>query len=69
VYLPLNRVHKEAYVLQNIIWRHIIEGSGKRAFLFYRGSIRGTERYLAREGSANMFIGPQPVLDIFFCYV
>jgi hypothetical protein len=45
----------------------VIEGSGKGAFLFYRGSIRGTERYLGRESSAIMFIGPQPVLDIFFC--
>jgi hypothetical protein len=41
----------------------------KRSISFYNGSIRGTERYLAREGSANMFIGPQPVLDIFFCYI
>jgi hypothetical protein len=49
--------------------KHIIEGSGKGAFLFYRGSIRGTERYLAREGLSNMFIGPQPVLDIFSFYV
>ena len=24
---------------------------------------------LAREGPANMFIGPEPVFDIFFCYV
>jgi hypothetical protein len=24
---------------------------------------------LAREGSANMYIGPEPVLDIFSCYV
>jgi hypothetical protein len=49
--------------------RYVIEGSGKGAFLFYRCSIRGTERYLAREGLASMFIGPEPVLDIFFCYV
>jgi hypothetical protein len=41
----------------------------KRGISFCRGSVRGTERYLAREGSANMFIWPQPVLDIFFCYV
>jgi hypothetical protein len=32
---------------------------------FYRGSIRGTYRHSAREGSANMFIGLEPVLDIF----
>jgi hypothetical protein len=30
--------------------RHVIEGSEKGAFLFYRSSIRGTERYLEREG-------------------
>jgi hypothetical protein len=41
----------------------------KRGISFYSSSIRGTERYLAREDSSNMFIGPEPVLDIFFCYV
>jgi hypothetical protein len=41
----------------------------KRSISFYRGSIRGTKRYLAREDSANMFNGLEPVLDIFFCYV
>jgi hypothetical protein len=45
--------------------RHVIEGSGKGAFLFYRGSIRGTKIYLAREGSANMFIGPELYLIYF----
>jgi len=29
----------------------------------------GDLRPFAREGSANMFIGPEPVFDIFFCYV
>jgi hypothetical protein len=48
---------------------HVIEGSGKRSISFYRGSVRGTERYLGRKGSSKMFIGPEPVLDIFFCYV
>jgi hypothetical protein len=48
---------------------HVIEGSGRGAFLFTGNSIRGTERYLEREGLSNMFIGPEPVLDIFFCYV
>jgi hypothetical protein len=46
--------------------RHVIEGSGKGAFIFYRGSVRGTERYLAREGSASMFIG-QHLYWIYFC--
>ena len=37
----------------------------KRSISFYRGSIRGTERYLEREGSSNMFIGPELYLIYF----
>jgi len=48
--------------------RHTMEGSGKAAFLL-QGCIKGNLRHLARESSANMFIGPESVLDIFFCYV
>ena len=29
----------------------------------------GDLRHLAREGSANTFIGPEHVFDTFFCYV
>jgi hypothetical protein len=42
---------------------------GKRSISFYNGSIRGTYRHLARDGSVNMFIAPEPVLDIIFCYI
>jgi hypothetical protein len=35
----------------------------KRSIYFYRVSIRRTES----EGSSNMFIGPEPVLDMLFC--
>jgi hypothetical protein len=31
--------------------------------------MRGIERYLATEDSINIFIGPQPVLDMFLCCV
>jgi hypothetical protein len=36
---------------------------------FYRGSIGRTESYLEREVSSNMFIWPEPVLDMLFFYV
>jgi hypothetical protein len=29
----------------------------------------GNLRHIARDGWASMFIGPEPVLDIFFSYV
>jgi hypothetical protein len=41
----------------------------KWSICFYRGSTTRTYRHLAREGMANMFIGAEPVLDIFSCYV
>ena len=36
--------------------RHTMEGSGKAPFLL-QGSIKGNLRHLARESSANIFIG------------
>jgi hypothetical protein len=48
--------------------RHEMEGYGTGAFLLL-GSVWVTERPFARDGSANMFIGPEPVFDMFFCYV
>jgi hypothetical protein len=42
------------------LWKQSISFIGLR---------KGNLRYLAREASANMFIGPEPVLDIFFCLV
>jgi len=44
-----------------------MEDSGNRGSLI--GLHERNLRYLAREASANMFIGPEPVLDIFFCHV
>jgi hypothetical protein len=32
------------------------------------GLHKGNLRYLAREGLANMFIGPETILDIFSCH-
>jgi len=33
------------------------------------GLHKGNLSHLAREGLANVFIGLEPVLDIFFCHV
>jgi hypothetical protein len=44
--------------------RHVTGGSGNTAFL-----LKGKLRHLARAGSATMFTGPGPVLDILFYYV
>jgi hypothetical protein len=38
----------------------------RELFFFRKGSIRGTERILASEGSANTFSELEPVADIFF---
>jgi hypothetical protein len=47
--------------------KHVMENSGKR--ISFIGLHKENLKHLAREGSANMFIGPEPVLAIFFCYV
>jgi hypothetical protein len=49
--------------------RHATEGSGNEALLIYRSSIRATYKHLAKDGSANMFMWPEPVLDEFSCYL
>jgi hypothetical protein len=47
---------------------YVIECYGNGAF-YCRGSIRRTDRYLARNSSEAVFIGPEPVLVIILCYV
>lgn len=42
------------------------KGSFHFFFFFREGSIRGRERHLASEGSANIFSGLEPVADILF---
>jgi hypothetical protein len=46
----------------------VIEGSTKQAF-FLQGLHKGNRKVLTSECSANMFIGPEPVFNIFFCHV
>jgi hypothetical protein len=52
-----------------LLFSHPYIGLWKWNISFCRGSMKGTEKYLAREGLANMFMGPEPVLDIFYCCV
>jgi len=49
--------------------RHVIQGFRNRAFAFIGVPQTGTYRQLVGKGMANMFIGPEPVLEIFSCYV
>jgi hypothetical protein len=46
----------------------VMEGSGNKS-ISLTGFHKGNLRYLVREASASVYIGPEPVLDIFFSHV
>jgi len=67
----LYRLHKGNLEGGLLYWglRESCNGRLWKQSISFIGLHKGNLRYLAREASFNMFIGPKPVLDIFFCHV